>query len=118
VFFVGGRNEDVDAARSLLEAMGKAVCPMGGHGMGSAMKMVNNIILGQAMTAFCEALVFGESLGMTKQAMFETLATSPVTAPFLNTKRQKLEKADYSVEFPLQWMHKDLHQRPSKRPCG
>jgi 3-hydroxyisobutyrate dehydrogenase-like beta-hydroxyacid dehydrogenase len=109
VFFVGGRSEDVDAARPLLEAMGKAVWPMGGHGMGSAMKMVNNIILGQAMTAFCEALAFGESLGMTKQAMFETLSTSPVTAPFLNTKRQKFEKADYAVEFPLQWMHKDLH---------
>jgi glyoxylate/succinic semialdehyde reductase len=109
VFFVGGRSEDVDAARPLLEAMGKAVWPMGGHGMGSAMKMVNNIILGQAMTAFCEALAFGESLGMTKQAMLETLATSPVTAPFLNTKRQKFEKADYSVEFPLQWMYKDLH---------
>jgi 3-hydroxyisobutyrate dehydrogenase/glyoxylate/succinic semialdehyde reductase len=109
MFFVGGRSQDVDAARPLLEAMGKAVFPMGGLGMGSAMKMVNNIILGQAMTAFCEALAFGESLGMTKQAMFETLATSPVTAPFLNAKRQKFEKDDYSVEFPLQWMHKDLH---------
>jgi 3-hydroxyisobutyrate dehydrogenase/glyoxylate/succinic semialdehyde reductase len=30
-------------------------------------------------------------------------------APFLNFKRPKMEKGDYSVEFPLQWMHKDLH---------
>lgn len=102
IFFVGGRSQDIDAARPLFEAMG-------GHGMGSGMKMVNNIILGQAMTAFCEALAFGESLGMTKQVMFEMLATSPVFAPFLNAKRQKFEKQDYSVEFPLQWMHKDLH---------
>jgi len=109
IFFVGGHSQDVEAARPLFEAMGKAVFPMGVHGMGSAMKMVNNIILGQAMTAFCEALTFGESLGMTKKVMFETLATSPVTAPFLNIKRQKFEKEDYSVEFPLQWMHKDLH---------
>jgi 3-hydroxyisobutyrate dehydrogenase-like beta-hydroxyacid dehydrogenase len=109
IFFVGGRSQDVDAARPLFEAMGKAVCPMGGHGMGSAMKMVNNIILGQAMTAFSEALSFGEALGMSKKVMFETLATSPVTAPFLNTKRQKFEKDDYTVEFPLQWMHKDLY---------
>ena len=109
LFLVGGNKQDVDKARPILEAMGKAVLPMGGHGMGSAMKMVNNIILGQAMTAFSEALAFGESLGMTKEAMLETLATSPVTAPFLNTKRQKFEKNDYSVEFPLKWMHKDLH---------
>jgi len=71
--------------------------------------MVNNILLGQAMVAFSEALAFGESLGMSKQAMFDTLSASPVMAPFLNFKRQKMEKGDYSAEFPLQWMHKDLH---------
>ncbi len=109
VFFVGGSDQDVETARPLFEAMGKAIFPMGGHGTGSAMKMVNNIILGQAMTAFSEALVFGEALGMTKHAIFDTLASSPVTAPFVNSKRRKFEEDDYAVEFPLQWMHKDLH---------
>ena len=109
LFFVGGDGADVAAAKPLLECMGKAVYHIGGHGMGSAMKMVNNILLGQAMVAFSEALVFGESLGITKQAIFDTLASSPAMAPFLNFKRKKLEQNDYSVEFPLQWMHKDLH---------
>jgi glyoxylate/succinic semialdehyde reductase len=109
LFFVGGDKADVDVAKPLLECMGKAVFHVGGHGMGSAMKMVNNILLGEAMVAFAEALAFGESLGLTKQTLFDTLASSPVMAPFLNFKRQKLEKGDYSVEFPLQWMHKDLH---------
>ena len=109
LFFVGGDAKDVEAAKPLLECMGKAVFHVGGHGMGSAMKMVNNILLGQAMVAFSEALAFGEALGMTKQAMFDVLAASPVMAPFLNFKRQKIEKGDYSAEFPLQWMHKDLH---------
>jgi 3-hydroxyisobutyrate dehydrogenase/glyoxylate/succinic semialdehyde reductase len=109
LFFVGGEKTDLDAVRPLLDCMGKAVFPMGGHGMGSAMKMVNNILLGHAMTAFSEALAFGESLGITKQALFDTLAASPVMTPVLNFKRPKFEKEDYSAEFPLQWMHKDLH---------
>jgi 3-hydroxyisobutyrate dehydrogenase/glyoxylate/succinic semialdehyde reductase len=109
LFFVGGDKADVDAVRPMLDCMGKAVFHMGGNGMGSAMKMVNNIMLGHAMTAFSEALAFGESLGITKQALFDTLAASPVMAPLLNFKRQKFEKGDFSVEFPLQWMHKDLH---------
>ena len=33
LFFVGGNKADVDEARPLLEAMGKAVHHMGGHGM-------------------------------------------------------------------------------------
>ena len=109
LFFAGGGKEDVATVKPLLECMGKAVYHIGGHGMGSAMKMVNNLLLGQAMVAFSEALVFGESLGITKQAMFDTLASSPAMAPFLNFKRKKLEQNDFSVEFPLQWMHKDLH---------
>ncbi len=109
LFFVGGDRKDVEEAKPLLECMGKAVFPMGAHGMGSAMKMVNNILLGQAMVAFSEALTFGESLGMTKEAIFDTLAASPVMAPFLTFKRKKFEAGDFSVEFPLQWMYKDLH---------
>lgn len=109
LFFVGGDSGDVKEMKPLFECMGKAVYHIGGHGMGSAMKMVNNLLLGQAMVAFSEALVFGESLGITKQAMFDTLASSPVMAPFLNFKRKKLEQNEFSVEFPLQWMHKDLH---------
>ena len=89
LFFVGGDSGDVKTAKPLLECMGKAVYHIGGHGMGSAMKMVNNLLLGQAMVAFSEALVFGESLGITKEAMFDTLASSPVMAPFLNFKRKK-----------------------------
>lgn len=109
LFYVGGDAKDVESVRPLLECMGKAVHHIGVHGMGSGMNMVNNIMLGQAMTAFCEALTFGESLGLTTKTMFDTLASSPVTAPFLLFKRKKFEENDFSVEFPLEWMHKDLH---------
>ncbi len=109
LFYVGGDKKDLETAMPVLETMGKAVLHMGVHGMGSSMKMVNNIILGQAMVAFAEALAFGESLGLSQRTIFDTLASSPVTAPFLLMKRKKFEDADYSAEFPLQWMHKDLH---------
>jgi 3-hydroxyisobutyrate dehydrogenase/glyoxylate/succinic semialdehyde reductase len=108
LFFVGGEKADVDEARLLLEAMGKAVYHVGGHGMGSSMKMVNNLILAQAMVAFSEALVLGESLGISKQALFNTLLSSPTVAPFLAFKKQKIEEGKFDVEFPLQWMHKDM----------
>ena len=71
--------------------MGKAVHHMGGHGMGTSMKMVNNLMLSQAMVAYAEALVLGESLGIGKDVLFTTLQSSPVSAPFLALKRSKLE---------------------------
>jgi 3-hydroxyisobutyrate dehydrogenase/glyoxylate/succinic semialdehyde reductase len=109
LFFVGGEKADVEEARPLLEAMGKAVFHVGGQGMGTAMKMVNNIMLGQAMVAFSEALVLGEALGISKDQLFTILSASPVAAPFLALKRSKIEGGKFETEFPLQWMHKDLH---------
>ncbi len=108
LFFAGGEKADVDEAKPLLEAMGKAVYHVGGHGMGTSLKMVNNLILAQAMVAFSEALVLGESLGISQQALFNTLLGSPVVAPFLSSKRQKIEEGKFDTEFPLQWMHKDM----------
>ncbi len=107
LFFVGGSKPDLDEAKPLLEAMGKAVFPVGGNGMGTSMKMVNNLMLAMAMAAFSEAIVLGDSLGIPRAQLFDTLLASPVTAPFLALKRSKLETGNYEVEFPLRWMHKD-----------
>ena len=107
LFYAGGEKADVDEAKPLLEAMGKAVFPIGGHGMGTAMKMVNNLLLAQAMAAFSEALVLGQSLGIPRDMLFNTLLGGPVTAPFLAFKRAKLESGNFEAEFPLRWMHKD-----------
>lgn len=108
LFFVGGEKADVEEARPIFEAMGKAVFHAGGHGMGTSMKMVNNVILAQAMVAFSEAMVLGESLGISKEQLLNTILNSPVVAPFLAFKRTKIEEGKFDAEFPLQWMHKDL----------
>lgn len=107
-FFVGGDKEDLEFSRPLLEAMGTAVLHIGGNGMGTAMKMVNNLLLAGAMAAFSEAMVLGEALGIPREALFDTLLKSPVAAPFLALKRPLIESGTFETQFPLKWMHKDL----------
>jgi 3-hydroxyisobutyrate dehydrogenase-like beta-hydroxyacid dehydrogenase len=107
LFFVGGSKPDLDEAKPLLEAMGKAVYHVGENGMGTSMKMVNNLMLSHAMVAFSEAVVLGDSLGIPRNRLFDMLLASPVTAPFLGLKRAKMESGNYDTEFPLRWMHKD-----------
>src|SRR5208283_748220 len=108
LFFAGGEKTVIEKARPLFEAMGKAVFPMGENGMGTSMKMVNNVMLAQAMAAFSEAVLLGVALGIKGDQLFNTLLSSPVVAPFLAMKRSKLEEGKFDTEFPLQWMHKDL----------
>jgi 3-hydroxyisobutyrate dehydrogenase-like beta-hydroxyacid dehydrogenase len=37
------------------------------------------------------------------------LLDGPMAAPYLSLKRPKIEEGIYEADFPLKWMHKDLH---------
>jgi 3-hydroxyisobutyrate dehydrogenase-like beta-hydroxyacid dehydrogenase len=108
IFWVGGEEMDLTKCRPLLECMGNKIVHMGKSGMGAAMKMVVNQLLGSTMAAFAESMVLGEALGLDRKVLFESLLGTPITAPFLASKRAKMETGDYEADFPLRWVHKDL----------
>jgi 3-hydroxyisobutyrate dehydrogenase/glyoxylate/succinic semialdehyde reductase len=107
--FVGGDAADLEACRPLLQAMGSKIVHVGGHGMGSALKMVNNLLLASSMAAFAEGLVLGEALGIQPERLLDVLLGSPLVAPYMAGKRNKMARGDYAPEFPMEWMQKDLH---------
>jgi 3-hydroxyisobutyrate dehydrogenase/glyoxylate/succinic semialdehyde reductase len=110
IFLIGGDVNDLEACRPLLECMGNRITHCGGPGMGASLKMVMNQLLGTGMAAFAEALVLGEALGLSREAMFEALLGGPVVAPFLKFKRERIEQGNYEpADFPLRWLQKDLH---------
>jgi 3-hydroxyisobutyrate dehydrogenase-like beta-hydroxyacid dehydrogenase len=108
-FWVGANEVDLEVIRSLLLCMGNKIVHAGGQGMGTSMKMVINLLLGNAMAAFAEAMALGEGLGLSQKVLFDSALGSPTVAPFLALKREKIEGGNYEAEFPLQWMQKDLH---------
>ena len=108
LFLVGGEAGDLAEIRPLLEVMGKKTVHVGPAGSGTAMKMVVNLMLGQAMVAFSEAVAFAESIGLARSQVLDTLLGGATAAPFLQAKRSKIESGAYDTEFPLRWMLKDL----------
>ena len=109
VFWVGGEDSDLETIRSLLLCMGNKIVHVGGHGMGTSLKMVINLLIGNAMAAFAEGMALGEGLGISREVLFDSLLGMPAVAPFLAAKREKIETGNYDPEFPLRWMQKDLH---------
>jgi len=61
-FMVGGSVDDFEAARPLLEAMGRRVVHCGSAGLGQAAKVCNNMILGISQIAVAEAFVLSFAL--------------------------------------------------------
>jgi 3-hydroxyisobutyrate dehydrogenase-like beta-hydroxyacid dehydrogenase len=108
-FWVGAEGADLETIRSLLLCMGNKIVHVGGHGMGTSMKMVINLLMGNAMATFAEGMALGEALRISRKVLFDSLLGVPVVAPFLALKREKIESGNYEAEFPLRWMQKDLH---------
>jgi 3-hydroxyisobutyrate dehydrogenase/glyoxylate/succinic semialdehyde reductase len=109
LFLAGGSADDVAQAEPLFAVMGKRTIHVGPVGSGASLKLCNNLMLGAAMLAYGEALAAGRAMGLDEAVLLEALTTSPVSAPFLVLKRNKVRDADWAPEFPLKHQHKDLH---------
>jgi 3-hydroxyisobutyrate dehydrogenase len=70
---------------------------------------VVNLLLGINMEAIAEALSFGEELGLNRDVLLDILPKTAVVAPAFSGKFSKIRAEDYSPQFPLQLMNKDLN---------
>jgi len=109
LFMVGGDDADLEVCRPLLLCMGQRIVHVGAIGLGSALKMVNNLLGAVAMAAFAEGAALGQALGVPRDVIFDTLLGGPMTPPMLSAKRTKIEQGSYDADFSLRWMQKDLH---------
>jgi 3-hydroxyisobutyrate dehydrogenase/glyoxylate/succinic semialdehyde reductase len=109
VFYAGGKKEDVEILKPFFEIMGKAVKHVGDQGMGASFKMVANLLVAQNILIFSEAIALGRALGFSQEMLFDMLLGGPLAAPYLSLKKPKIEEGIYEADFPLKWMHKDLH---------
>lgn len=109
IFFAGGEKNDINVIEPLLNCMGQKIVHVGGAGKGASFKMLANAILAQSMLAFAESVLLGEKLGLSTDSLLDTLPNLHVCAPFIKAKAEKIRAGDDEVQFPLEWMHKDLH---------
>src|SRR5213595_4360091 len=75
-FMCGGEDKAFEAAKPVLEKMGKKIVHCGGAGAGQAAKICNNMILGISMIAVGEAFALAEKLGLSHKALFDVASTS------------------------------------------
>ncbi|MBZ9557877.1 MULTISPECIES: NAD(P)-dependent oxidoreductase [Modicisalibacter] len=108
-FLVGGDSADYQRLEPLLRSMGEKILHVGDTGQGASFKMLVNAMLAQSMAVYSETALLGEKLGFSRDFLMQTLPGLPVSAPFLAGKAGLIRQGDYPPQFPLEWMHKDLH---------
>ncbi len=104
---VGGEQADFDAAKPLLEALGKTIVLCGPHGSGQTVKAANQLIVAVNIQACAEAVVFLEKSGVDLAAALDVL-NGGLGSTVLTRKKDNFLKRDFAPGFRIDLHHKDM----------
>jgi 2-hydroxy-3-oxopropionate reductase len=105
---VGGDAAILERCRPVLEAMGKTITYIGGHGMGQTTKLMNQILVAGNLNAVCEALVFAQKQGVDLQKTIEAVKGGAAGSWQLSNLGPKIIKRDFAPGFMVELLQKDL----------
>lgn len=108
VFMAGGDAAAFEATRPLLDAMGRMALHVGASGAGATIKLVNNMLSGTMTAALAEAVSIAQAAGVDPQAAQAILSEGPVASRLVRSKLPKMLGRDFSAQFQLALMDKDL----------
>lgn len=106
---VGGRAENLERVRPVLEAVSKTIFHLGPLGTGAAMKLAVNTVIFGLNGALAEALVLAEAAGIERALAYDVIAAGAAGAPFVGYKRAAyVDPESAPVAFSLDLTAKDL----------
>ncbi|MGA9043209.1 MAG: NAD(P)-dependent oxidoreductase [Terriglobales bacterium] len=108
IFMVGGEDAVIDKLSPLFAAMGKKIFRMGETGKGHATKLVMNLQIAVIYEGFAEALTLGAKLGVDIERLMPLINASMVKSGVVDYKAPFVMKRDFTPNFPLRLMLKDL----------
>ena len=107
--FGGGDSGTFNNCFPIFKSIAKQWFLMGPATAGIRMKLVVNLLLGVNMEAIAEAVSLGEHLKLNPEILLDVLPKTAVIAPAFLGKFPKIKAGDYSPQFPLHLMSKDLN---------
>jgi 3-hydroxyisobutyrate dehydrogenase-like beta-hydroxyacid dehydrogenase len=104
----GGRAEDIERARVVLDKLTRRIVHMGPNGSGYAMKLAVNLGLGAYIQALSESLALGMKQGLTLAQMLDVLKEAPTATGWLQSKIPVLLGGKADVTLDIRTMRKDI----------
>lgn len=105
---VGGPPETFEACRPIFEKMSAKIVYAGENGMGTTLKLINNLILGVALEAVSEALVLAAKAGIDPQKVIDITSVGGARTGAMETRGPRIIRRDFSAGFSTSNMYKDL----------
>ena len=107
-FIVGGSGAALEKIRPVLAAMGRSVTHLGPTGSGALVKLINNFVCGVQVASIAEALALIERSGLDRTKALSVLLDGAPGSPLVKTMVARMTAPDYTPNFQLRLMAKDL----------
>jgi 3-hydroxyisobutyrate dehydrogenase-like beta-hydroxyacid dehydrogenase len=108
IFMVGGEGATIERLNPLFAAMGKKIFRMGATGKGQATKLAMNLQIALIYEGFAEALTLATKLGVDPQQLVALTEATMVKSGVVEYKAPFVLQRDFTANFPLRLMHKDI----------
>jgi 3-hydroxyisobutyrate dehydrogenase len=97
-----------DAVRPVFDILGRKTVWLGEAGQGSLVKLVVNAYMSILIEGVAETMELADRLGIGHQQLAEVIEGGPLDAPIADAKFHKMDRGDFTAEFPLEWALKDV----------
>jgi 3-hydroxyisobutyrate dehydrogenase-like beta-hydroxyacid dehydrogenase len=108
VFMVGGSRQVCQDNQDLLLAMGRDVIYMGPSGSGATAKLAHNTIVGINLAGLVEGMSIAAKAGIDANSFLHLVQSGGAASKQADLKGKKIIDRDFSVQFSLSLMLKDL----------
>ncbi len=109
VFYLGGPGDLIAAVQPLLQLVSETRLVIAAEPRkAAALKLAMNLNLAVMLEGLCEALTFARRAGISDDTFFAALAGNAGYSPLAKLKEPKLRASDFSPQFSVKHMHKDM----------
>ncbi|MBT9149104.1 MAG: 2-hydroxy-3-oxopropionate reductase [Dehalococcoidia bacterium] len=106
---VGGDEKTFNAAKPILEKLGKTIILQGGPGAGQHTKMCNQIQVAGTMIGMVEALIYGTKAGLDLETMLRSISGGAADCWILDNLATRILKGDMEPGFLVDHFVKDMN---------
>jgi 3-hydroxyisobutyrate dehydrogenase-like beta-hydroxyacid dehydrogenase len=108
VYYLGGEPEIIEKARPILQPISSKIFHIGPLGSASSLKLAMNLNIAGVAQTLCESLMLCRREGISDDIYFSVLGSNVSHSGLADFKETKLRQSEYSPQFSLKHMAKDL----------
>lgn len=108
VYYVGGDAADLDRAEPILALLSETRLRIGSPEQAASLKLAMNLQLAIMMQALSESLAFARQAGIPDDLYFQALEKNAGASGLSRLKEPKLRSRDFSPQFSVKHMLKDV----------